>query len=116
MCGFIGQVSDNLIDFDLVNKANDHIIFRGPDQTKQLSNQNYETINFDNEFNVFQVFNRLSILDLSETASQPMISEEYRTSILFNGEIYNHKELRTYLEDLGINVHSPMNRKSYIIE
>ncbi len=106
MCGFIGQVSDNLIDFDLVNKANDHIICRGPDQTKQLSNQNYETINFDNEFNVFQVFNRLSILDLSETASQPMISEEYRTSILFNGEIYNHKELRTYLEDLGIKFKS----------
>ena len=106
MCGFIGQVSDNLIDFDLVNKANDHIICRGPDQTKQLSNQNYETINFDNEFNVFQVFNRLSILDLSETASQPMISEEYRTSILFNGEIYNHKELRAYLEDLGIKFKS----------
>jgi len=48
----------------------------------------------------------LSILDLSEKASQPMISEEFETSILFNGEIYNHKELRTYLENLGINFKS----------
>jgi len=106
MCGFIGQVSKSLIDFDLVNKANSHIICRGPDQTKKLDNQKNRTINFDNEFNIYQVFNRLSILDLSETASQPMISEEFETSILFNGEIYNHKELRTYLEDLGINFKS----------
>lgn len=106
MCGFIGQVSNSLIDFDLVNKANCHIICRGPDQTKKLESQKNSIINFDNEFNVYQVFNRLSILDLSETASQPMISEEFETSILFNGEIYNHKELRTYLEDLGISFKS----------
>jgi len=106
MCGFIGQVSNSLIDFDLVNKANSHIICRGPDQTKKLDNQKNSIINFNNEFNVYQVFNRLSILDLSETASQPMISEEFETSILFNGEIYNHKELRTYLEDLGISFKS----------
>jgi len=106
MCGFIGQVSKSLIDFDLVNQANSHIICRGPDQTKKLDNQKNRTINFDNEFNIYQVFNRLSILDLSETASQPMVSEEFETSILFNGEIYNHKELRTYLEDLGISFKS----------
>ena len=106
MCGFIGQVSNSLIDYNLVNKANSHIICRGPDQTKKLDNQKNSIINFENEFNVYQVFNRLSILDLSETASQPMISEEFETSILFNGEIYNHKELRTYLEDLGISFKS----------
>jgi len=106
MCGFIGQVSNSLIDSNLINKANSHIICRGPDQTKKLDNQKNSIINFENEFNVYQVFNRLSILDLSETASQPMISEEFETSILFNGEIYNHKELRTYLEDLGISFKS----------
>lgn len=106
MCGFIGQVSNSLIDIDLINKANSHIICRGPDQTKKLNNQKNSNIIFDNKFNVYQVFNRLAILDLSETASQPMISEEFETSILFNGEIYNHKELRTYLEDLGISFKS----------
>ena len=49
------------------------------------------------------VFNRLRILDFSEYSSQPMFSKEFN-SIMFNGEIYNHSELRTYLEQQGINI------------
>ena len=98
MCGFIGQVSSNLIDFDLINKTNSHIICRGTDQTKKLDNKNSDVINFDNEYNVYQVFNRLSILDLSEKASQPMISKEFETSI-FTG-VYITPLIENYLEDL----------------
>ena len=47
--------------------------------------------NFD--FNVATIFNRLSVIDLSEDAMQPMYSESSNTMILFNGEIYNYKEL-----------------------
>ena len=45
---------------------------------------------------------RLAILDLSERASQPMISEDGRFAIVFNGEIYNYRELRCGLETRGI--------------
>ena len=39
-------------------------------------------------------FNRLSILDLRSEADQPMIDEESKRKIVFNGEIYNHDEVR----------------------
>ncbi len=44
---------------------------------------------------------RLSIVDLATTANQPMSSEDQRYWIVFNGEIYNHRELRVELERLG---------------
>ena len=44
------------------------------------------------------IFNRLSIIDLSDHATQPMFSRQFNTLIMFNGEIYNHRELRTELE------------------
>ena len=46
-------------------------------------------------------FNRLSILDLSEDADQPMYSESFDNMLMFNGEIYNHQELRKNLESSG---------------
>lgn len=44
---------------------------------------------------------RLSILDLSDSANQPMISRDGMTALVFNGEIYNFQELRKSLEDRG---------------
>jgi len=46
-------------------------------------------------------FRRLSILDLSDAASQPMASHDGRIWIVFNGEIYNFAELRRELESEG---------------
>ena len=45
---------------------------------------------------------RLAILDLSERASQPMISEDGRLAVVFNGEIYNYPLLRKELEARGV--------------
>lgn len=45
---------------------------------------------------------RLSIIDLSDRAAQPMVSEDGRYVVTFNGEIYNYKALRTELEAQGI--------------
>src|ERR1700751_4038233 len=45
---------------------------------------------------------RLSIIDLSDRASQPMVSSDGRLVIVFNGEIYNYPELRTELEHEGV--------------
>jgi asparagine synthase (glutamine-hydrolysing) len=46
---------------------------------------------------------RLSILDLSDRASQPMVSEDGRLIVTFNGEIYNYLALRTELEGGGVH-------------
>jgi asparagine synthase (glutamine-hydrolysing) len=46
-------------------------------------------------------FRRLSILDLSHAADQPMASEDGQLILVFNGEIYNYVELRRELETLG---------------
>lgn len=45
---------------------------------------------------------RLSIIDLSDRASQPMTSEDGRFVVVFNGEIYNHPQLRAELETDGV--------------
>src|SRR5262245_36851627 len=47
------------------------------------------------------VHTRLSIIDLSPTGAQPMANEDGTVWTVFNGEIYNHRELRHYLESRG---------------
>lgn len=46
-------------------------------------------------------FRRLSILELSAAGHQPMLSRDGRYALVFNGEIYNHRELRRELEQKG---------------
>ena len=50
--------------------------------------------------------NRLSIIDLSPQGHQPMQSPDGRFTLVFNGEIYNYKELRAELAGLGASFHS----------
>jgi len=49
---------------------------------------------------------RLAILDLSDAGAQPMATRDARSWIVFNGEIYNHRELRKTLEPLGYEFRS----------
>ncbi len=51
---------------------------------------------------VYLGHNRLKIVDLSDEASQPMLSADGRYALVFNGEIYNWRELRTELETQGV--------------
>lgn len=99
MCGFTGAISLNAVDSNVVQKANEIIECRGPDAKcnveKKLRN-----------FNINFWFNRLSILDLSDEANQPMYSKEFKTLIMFNGEIFNHVELRKELSEKGLNFHT----------
>ena len=99
MCGFTGAISLNAIDKKAIQKANEIIDCRGPDAKcnveKKLRN-----------FNINFWFNRLSILDLSNEANQPMYSKEFKTLIMFNGEIFNHVELRKELSEKGLNFHT----------
>ncbi len=89
MCGILGYFGENREEF--VQKTNlDDIAHRGPDFSSSISLEN-----------CFLGHTRLSILDLSENGNQPMHSKDGRYSIIFNGEIYNHLELREeYLRDV----------------
>ncbi|MDH5378912.1 MAG: N-acetylglutaminylglutamine amidotransferase, partial [Gammaproteobacteria bacterium] len=44
---------------------------------------------------------RLSVIDLSDQANQPMVDEKLGLALVFNGAIYNYRELRAQLIDLG---------------
>lgn len=94
MCGYIGKISSNNIDTNLINYSNKRIICRGPDSLKSLNS------NLGN-YNLQFIFNRLSILDLNSKADQPMESPNNYSSIMFNGEIYNHNSLRKILINKG---------------
>jgi asparagine synthase (glutamine-hydrolysing) len=72
-------------------KMVESIRHRGPDAQEVWSD----------DFGMTLVHARLSILDLSATGRQPMVSSRGRWMIVFNGEIYNHTEIRAqYLPDL----------------
>ena len=102
MCGFIGQVSFDKINSQEVLNCNNLIECRGPDEKKQLTGNSSDNFKSNFDFNFSLVFNRLSIIDLSGSASQPMISKQFNSLILFNGEIFNHQDLRKELEKKNI--------------
>ena len=92
MCGFAGIVSDTIKNENLENFSNnfkDTLNHRGPD-----SNGSY----IDQDKGIVLTHNRLSIIDLTKEGSQPMFSECKNYLILFNGEIYNHLELRSKVD------------------
>jgi len=95
VCGFIGKISKSGIDHAQLEKANNNLICRGPDSTQRFST-------LENNLNFSMIFNRLKIVDLSDKANQPMHLEDQTASIVFNGEIYNHKQLRKELESSGV--------------
>src|SRR5215471_11976912 len=51
-------------------------------------------------------FRRLAILDLSGNAHQPMLTPDGRYALVYNGEVYNFRELRRELEQRGVQFHS----------
>jgi len=91
LCGLAG-----ILHFGRLSDANNRVVsmansiaHRGPDD---------EGVWFDND--VALGFRRLAILDQTKGA-QPMSNEDGTVCVIFNGEIYNHKELRLYLESRG---------------
>lgn len=85
MCAINGF---NFRDENLILKMNKIISHRGPDGTGFFCDEN-----------ISLGHNRLSIIDTSESASQPMKSFDGNLMIVFNGEIYNFKELKKELKD-----------------
>ena len=98
MCGFIGTLTKSIIDIENLNKCNELIECRGPDEKKSFVGK----LDSNQSININLIFNRLSIIDLAENAGQPMFSKTFQTGIVFNGEIFNHRNLRRELENQGI--------------
>ena len=86
-CGFNGNLTENEIT---LNNMMNKIIHRGPDSEGKYVTEK-----------IAMGFRRLSIIDLSETGSQPMFNETGEIVITFNGEVYNYKELREELIEKG---------------
>ena len=90
MCGILGYSGEfNANALKAGMRSIDH---RGPDDNGVFLNDTG---------NIGLAHTRLSILDLSPLGHQPMLSSDGHVVLVFNGEIYNFKELRKELEDRG---------------
>lgn len=94
MCGISGIIDFNKSTsnkLDYIEMMNNSLKHRGPDDSGRWENENH-TLAFGHR--------RLSILDLSQAGHQPMIDVKTKNVLIFNGEIFNFKELnQTYLKD-----------------
>lgn len=91
MCGFTGIISKKEYNDDSIRSMLDSIRHRGPDNLSFYENENLHL-----------GFARLQIIDLDPRSTQPMIDEETGAVIVFNGEVYNYKELRQDLQGNGV--------------
>ncbi len=116
MCGIVGIVAPTgVVDRLVLQRMNDLLAHRGPDGQGFLvgSGGSWEQLCYsfcrqategksDNSpVRVGLGHRRLAILDLSERGLQPMGTADRRTWVVFNGEIYNHQELRAKLQSAG---------------
>jgi asparagine synthase (glutamine-hydrolysing) len=96
MCGVAGiyaySGSAPPVDRAELRAVRDHMAARGPDGFGEW---------FSDDGRVGLAHRRLSIIDLSDRAAQPMASADDRCLISFNGEIYNYRELRSELQAKG---------------
>lgn len=94
MCGIAGYLSGSDINFssEAFGAAIGALIHRGPDDLGIFQNSDRR---------IGLAHTRLSILDLSPLGHQPMFSDDRSVALVFNGEIYNHRELKADLEAKG---------------
>lgn len=96
MCGIAGYISlTNQFTPQQLKDATAVMQHRGPDA---------DGFYFSNDNKIGFAHRRLSILDLSNAANQPMISADGRYCIVFNGEVYNFNELKQQLKDKGASL------------
>jgi asparagine synthase (glutamine-hydrolysing) len=98
MCGIAGvfahRENGRSIDRDLISRMRDTLTHRGPDGAGTW---------VDETRRIGLGHRRLAIVDLSPSAAQPMVRRDGSLVLSFNGEIYNHAELRKELASLGHN-------------
>src|SRR5437870_1532427 len=96
MCGLVGALSFRDSPFRVeepyLERMRETMRHRGPDGSGMWISA---------DARVGLAFRRLKIIDLSEKADQPMANEDGSIRVVFNGEIYNHAEIRRNLEAAG---------------
>jgi asparagine synthase (glutamine-hydrolysing) len=95
MCGIAGTLSldpSYRVTREHVDRMRETLAHRGPDGADTW---------VDSDGRVGLGFRRLAIIDLSDSAMQPMANEDGSVRLVFNGEIYNHADIRKELEALG---------------
>ena len=96
MCGIVGALRFDGNGFRVtepyITTMREQVVHRGPDGGDTW---------VDDEGRIGLGFRRLAIIDLSDAAMQPMTNEDGSIHLVFNGEIYNHAEIRAELEALG---------------
>jgi asparagine synthase (glutamine-hydrolysing) len=95
MCGIVGAFSFDggfEVTPEYISCMRDAMVHRGPDGAGTWVSE-------DRRMGLGH--RRLSIIDLSDAAAQPMCNEDGSLWIVFNGEIYNHAQIRKELENLG---------------
>ena len=92
MCGICGELrfDGSTPDLGIIKRMSEKIARRGPDHAATFSDG---PLAFGHR--------RLPIIDLTPSADQPMVDKDLRLSVVFNGTIYNYKELRAELIDMG---------------
>ncbi len=112
MCGIAGIVSLDGIDARALMEMTHAVAYRGPNgfgfaYAGRNQNEVPEIIHNENSNPAMPYpvvglgSRRLAILDVSQAGNMPMASEDGRTCITFNGEIYNYKEIREELKQNG---------------
>ncbi|EIM28948.1 asparagine synthase (glutamine-hydrolyzing) [Microvirga lotononidis] len=96
MCGIVGFLflprHGRMEPGKLLERMTSSLVTRGPDDHGEW---------IDSSAGVALGHRRLSVIDLSPAGHQPMISQSGRYVLVFNGEIYNHKDIRKSLEEVG---------------
>ncbi|MBQ2264818.1 MAG: asparagine synthase (glutamine-hydrolyzing) [Oscillospiraceae bacterium] len=90
MCGFVGFTNQAADDGKIIGAMMDAIRHRGPDAEGKYV-----------DADIALGHRRLSIIDVSEQGNQPLYSADGKLVLVFNGEIYNYRELRAELQETG---------------
>ena len=93
MCGIAGIFSVNTVGSDEIRVMTESIHHRGPD-----------AFGYFEKPGIALGHRRLSILDLDARSNQPLSSSEGRYTIVYNGEIYNFKEVASELRSKGVSL------------
>jgi len=89
MCGIAGILTNEHADPSVVARMTDAVAHRGPDDSGIWT---------DADAGIGLGHRRLAIVDLTPSGHQPMLSADGRFVLIFNGEIYNHRDLRKQFE------------------